>query len=162
MLSMMHQTGGILDHWNPELEKIDRNMRLMQASPGAVCAGVKAGYYHLIRLRDPAEGTFMWVQPLMGPSGEFVEPNSTMLNALREADLQNARVVADRRRADERRAREQEHDAEAALDARLEEGMARYKAATRTQILTSLDVPYSQNNSSTAKRARGEKSKAKA
>lgn len=161
VLSMMHTEGGILDYWNVELAKIDKNLRLMQAGPLASAAGVKAGYYHLVRLRDPAEATFMMVQPLHDMQGNFVEPTSQMLDILRAADLQSERVIRDRMAHDERvaasKARALENEHEAAVD----HGVEVYKSQTRTQVLMSPDVPYSQNNSATSRRARGEASKAK-
>lgn len=161
VLSMMHATGGVLDHWNTELRKIDRNLRLMQATENAAAPGVMAGFYHLVRLRDTMEGTFMWVQPLRGPNGEFIEPTSMMLDALRGSDLQNASAVYDRKRADERNQasilRQRENDE----DDRIREGIEHFKAVTRTQVLMSSDVPWSQNNSANARRARGEAAKAK-
>lgn len=159
VLSMMHATGGVLDHWNPELRKIDPQLRLMQAMPGAVAPGVVAGYYHLVRLRDPARSTFMWVQPLMGPNGEFVEPTSGMLEGLRASDLQNARAVYDRHRQDEQAAKSAERSKLRDDEDRIDEGVERLNAATRTQILVSPDVRWSQNNSSAARRDRGERGK---
>ncbi len=157
MLSQMQDTGGIMDHWNPELEKIDRNLRLMHASEHADVAGVIPGFYHLIRLRDPAENTFMMVQPLRGPDDEFVEPSSAMLDGLRACDLQNDRVLADIRKQNARATASKER-AQAAEDvSRLEEGMERYKAVSRTHVLMSPDVPWTQTNSPTARRARGDK-----
>lgn len=161
VLSMMHATGGVLDHWNRELRKIDRNMRLMQATPQANAPGVLPGFYHLVRLRDNVEGTFMWVQPLRGPNGEFIEPTIAMLDALRASDLQNARAVYDRHRADERRERERENALIRADEDRIDEGVERLHAATRTQILTSTDVPWTQNNSPASRRDRGERAKTK-
>lgn len=159
VLSQMHATGGILDHWNKELKDIDRNLRLMQATPGAHAPGVKPGFYHLVRLRDNAEGTFMWVNPIAGPNGEFIEPSQAMLDGLRMSDLQNAAAVYARRRADEQAARSRVNDEQREDEDRLQEGIERLKAATRTQILTSTDVPWSQNNSAAARRDRGQRSK---
>ena len=154
VLSMMHTVGGILDHWNPELQKIDRNLRLMQASEKAVCAGVKPGYYHLVRLRDSAEGTFMWVQPLQGPQGQFIEPNSVMLDALRMCDLQNERAVAERRHRAEAEAASIERAAAAMAQARVEEGVERHKAATRTQIRMNPGEGWAQNSAGTKRPTR--------
>lgn len=159
VLSLMKTTGGVIDYWNPVLKAIDRNLRLMQASfmsPSDI-PGVRAGFYHLVRLRDPALATFMWVNPIQGPHGEFIEPNSAMLDVLRASDLQNPAAVRDRlardRRDEASKARAQQREDEDRLD----EGVARWQAATRTQILTSRDVPWSQNNSATARRDRGER-----
>lgn len=159
VLGQMHATGGVMDHWNPELQKIDRNLFLMQASEHADVAGVIPGFYHLIRLRDSAENTFMMVQPLRGPNDEFVEPSSAMLDALRACDLQNDRVLADIRKQNARTTASAERAKANDDEDRLAEGMERFKAVTRTQVLMSPDVPWSQNNSANARRARGDKSK---
>lgn len=156
VLSMMHQTGGILDYWNVELQKIDRNLRLMQATEAAAAPGVRAGYYHLVRLRDPVEGTFMMVTPLTGPNDEFVEPTSQMLDVLRMADLQSDRIIHERIEATRREERAQEREREREREERIEEGVERYKAATRTQILTSPDVPYAQNAAGAKRPTRGQ------
>ncbi len=161
VLSQMHATGGVLDHWNAELKQIDRNLRLMQATDRAHAPGVKPGYYHLVRLRDSVEGTFMWVNPIAGPNGEFIEPTQAMLEGLRMSDLQNASAVYARRRADEQAAASAANDERREDADRLQEGIERLKAATRTQILTSRDVAYSQNNSPAARRARAEARKSK-
>ena len=140
VLSMMHQTGGILDYWNEELKKIDRNLRLMQAMPLASAAGVKAGYYHLVRLRDPVEGTFMMVQPLHDAEGNFVEPTSEMLNVLRWADLQSDQVVRARQENDRRAAEAAERAQRNDDEARLDQGVEVYKHLVNTQISVSKDV----------------------
>ncbi len=155
VLSQMQDTGGIMDHWNPELKKIDRNLRLMHASEHADVAGVIPGFYHLIRLRDPAENTFMMVQPLRGPDDEFIEPSSAMLQGLRACDLQNDRVLADIRKQNARatasaeRAKANEHEERQA------EGIERFKAVSRTQVLMSPDVPWAQNHAGTKRPTRG-------
>lgn len=155
VLAVMHQEGGILDYWNRELEKIDRNLRLMQAQEGAHVAGVIPGFYHLVRLREG--DTFLMVMPLRNPvNGGFLEPSDAMLRGLRACDLQNHRAVADRRKADEAAERAKER-ASARQDEELrDEAVERWDAATRTQISMNRDTPWSQNNSPAARRARGE------
>lgn len=140
VLSMMHQTGGILDYWNEELKKIDRNLRLMQAMPLASAPGVKAGYYHLVRFRDPVEGTFMMVQPLHDAEGNFVEPTSGMLDMLKWADLQSDQIVRARQENDRRAAESAERAQRNADEARLDQGVELYKSLTNTQISVSKDV----------------------
>jgi hypothetical protein len=155
VLSMMHQAGGILNVWNDALRDIDRNLRLMQATEGAHAPGVLPGFYHLVRLRDPAEGTFMWVQPLAGPDGEFVTPTDQMLQDLRARDLQNPAAVADRRRADmiaasskaRSRANEDEDRVHYAVDL--------FKARTRTQVSMNRQTPWAQNHAGTRRPTRG-------
>lgn len=153
VLSMMHETGGILDYWNTELKKIDPMLRLMQATPLASAPGVKAGYYHLVRLRDSSEGTFMWVQPLHDMRGNFVEPTSQMLDALRWADLQSDRVISARQENDRREAASRERQSQREHDERVDEGVERFKAATRAHV-SMTDTPWSAKNTGTAKRGR--------
>lgn len=160
VLSSMHTVGGVLDHWNRELKQIDPNLRLMQAHDRAECAGVIAGYYHLVRLRDPGRDEMLMVVPLRGPNNEFVELTGDMLEALRLCDLQNDQALEAKRNA---LAREEASAARATAneeEERLEEGIERFKAASRTQILTSPDVPWTQNNSPASRRDRGERKRA--
>ena len=160
VLAAMHQEGGILDHWNTVLKDIDPNLRLMQAGERVNVAGVLAGFYHLVRLRDPAKQEMLYVCPLRDPvTGGFVEPTDQMLDALRLCDLQNEQA---QRAREEATLREQA----AALRAqqreeacRIEEGVERFLAASRTQVLMSRDVAWSQNNSAAARRDRGARNK---
>lgn len=152
--------GTVQDHWNVELKKIDPNLRLVRAYDNATdVAGVMAGFYHLVRLRDPMTPGMLLIVPLRGPSGEFIEPSSGMLDGLRACDLQNERVNRARQADAERTAASIERAAAREEEERIDEGVERYNAAFRTQILTSLDVPYSQTNSATARRDRGQRAK---
>lgn len=156
-LSCMHDSGGILDHWNAELRLVDPNLRLMQASEHADVMGVLPGFYHLVRLRDTDRNDMLMVQPLRGPNDEFIEPSSQMLEALRACDLQNEQV---RRERDAATLREEAARLRAIAreeECRRDEGVERFLAASRTQVLMSRDVPWSQNNSAAARRARGQK-----
>jgi hypothetical protein len=154
VLSMMHQEGGIIDHWNPVLAKIDPKLRLMQATALAEEAGVLPGYYHLVRLN---EGAPMWVQALTGPSGEFIEPTDAMLRGLRAADLQNPTVVRDRQRTDEVAARRKKRDEANEDEDRVQDTIEHWDAVSRTQIPMSPEIAWTQNWSATARRARAEK-----
>lgn len=160
VLSSMHTVGGILDHWNRELKQIDRNLRLMQAHERAECAGVIPGYYHLVRLREPSRDEMLLVVPLRGPNNEFVELTGDMLEALRLCDLQNDQALEAQRVAIARQEASAARAAENEEEERLDEGVERFKAASRTQILTSSDVPWSQNWSPAARRDRGERKRA--
>lgn len=160
VLSCMHMTGPVQDHWNPELQKIDPNMRLAQAYDRAECVGVMPGFWHFMRLRNPARHEMLMIVPLRNPvDNGFIEPSSAMLEALRMCDLQNDRAVEARIINDRRAAASAERAKENEVEERRDEGRERYLAASRTQILTSTDVPWSQNNSPAARRDRGERSK---
>lgn len=150
--AMLRWTGPVIDHWNPELQRIDRDLRLTQAYENAVAPGVLGGYYHLVRLNEAAP---MWVQPLMGPHREFIEPSSAMLTALRMCDLQNPRAVADRHREDELAAKRRERDQANEAEARQGEIYERYLAGTRTQVLMSRDVRWAQNAAGAKRPTRG-------
>ena len=139
----MHWEGGILDHWNPELSKLDPFLCLAQAGPGARVAGVMPGCYHLVRRRDPATATFMMLAPLH-VDGKFVEPSDAMLRGLRAADLQNPRAVHDRMERDRLAARAEANSEKRDDEDRVEEMIGRYDAITRTQVSMS-DTPWSQN-----------------
>lgn len=141
VLSMLHMEGGILDEWNKELVRMDPHLRLAQASPQAETP-LAAGFYHLVRLNPGAPIT---VQPITGPSGEFVEPGSQLLDRLREMDLQNVAARVDRlkreRYEEHMQARERERDDER----RRAEVEERWAAATRAQVSMNRDTPWHQN-----------------
>lgn len=155
----MHTEGGILDHWNAALKDIDPNLRLMQAFDRAECMGVLPGFYHLVRLRDPAKPEHLLVVPLRGPNNEFVEPSSGMLEALRAADMQNEAVMRDREAAALREEAARLRAIQREEECRVDEGVERFLAASRTQVLLSPDVRWSQNNSPAARRERGQRNK---
>lgn len=159
VLAAMHQVGGVLDHWNRELKQIDPNLRLMQAGERVSVAGVIAGYYHLVRLREPGRDEMLMVVPLRGPNGEFVELTGDMLEALRLCDLQNDQALEAQRTAiasQERSAARADANEE---EERRAEGIERWKAASRTQVLMTPEIPWTQNNSPASRRSRGERKK---
>lgn len=157
VLACMHREGGILDHWNRELEPIDPLLRLMQANVSARATGVVPGFYHLVRLRDPARASFMMVAPLMGPRGEFAEPSDAMLRGLRAADLQNQRAVADRARRDAEAERDRAGDERRDDDDRRAEISQRLDAIMRTQVSMNRDTPWAQNAAGTKRPTRGKR-----
>lgn len=149
---MMRWGGPVIDHWNPELARIDPLLRLALASENASAAGVRPGFYHLVRLNENAP---MWVQPITGPNREFMEPSSAMLDALRMCDLQNTQVVIARQREDELAAKRREREQQAESDDRAREMFERLKAVSRTQILMSPDVRWAQNVTGQRRPTRG-------
>jgi hypothetical protein len=153
----MEWTGGILDHWTPELQNIDPLLCLAQAKVSARVEGVIPGLYHLIRRRDPSQPSFMMVAPLMGPDGQFVEPTDAMLRALRAADLQNPRAVADRLERDRLAERDrQTNDRNDDADRRAEVSQ-RLDAIIRTQVNMSDDIPWAQNHAGSRRPTKGKR-----
>ncbi len=153
VLSMMWQEGGILDHWNRELKLIDPFLRLMQAMPMAYTPGVRPGYYHLVRLRDEAVSSMLWVQPLTGPAGEFVEPTSQMLDILRSHDLQSVAAARARHEADQRAEESKLRAEQRDKEDRIDEMTERFKAATRAHV-SMTDVNWTQAANPTARRGK--------
>jgi hypothetical protein len=131
---------------NRVVAALDPDAAVLRAKP-TVRTGfpLKPGYWHFIR-RNP--GAPMTVQPIEGPSGEYVDPTPSVLERmLRERDLQNPQV----RRAMERR----EQERKALLEAEKQqmrdeidtEVTERVLAATRTQVSLNRDSAWSQNAS---------------
>jgi hypothetical protein len=118
--------------FNPELKHIDEHLELVwwpahnPPSPGFI-----AGRYHLVRHNPNASGS---VEPLIGPNGEFREPDSSLFEWLRASDMWNAQANRERRRVMQaakdaearRRQRENEDHAEELRD--------RVNAATRASV----------------------------
>lgn len=127
--------------WNPELQKIDPYLRLAKAHETADMAGLRPGFYHLVRLNP---GAPPWVQPLTGPDGSFAEPTLRMLEELRASDLQSARAnrERDRRRREAELAEESRKQRE--KEARIDELAERWRAARETQVSMDRSVPWTQ------------------
>ena len=140
--NMFRFTDPVCAAWNPVLFEIDPLLKLGKALDGAFAPGVLPGFYHLVRMIPDAP---WWVQPLTGPSGEFAEPTSAMLDMLRANDLQNARARMDRELAQERARREQEAQVERDREERHQEIEERVAALTRTQVSMNPDAPWGQN-----------------
>jgi hypothetical protein len=150
LMEMLHETP-ITPHWDRELAKIDHLLRLRKAKEHAHLLGVRPGFYHLIRLNE--EGP-PWVQ-VIEYEDQYVEPTSDLLEALRACDLQNDRVVRDRVAHDELADRRKARADELERERRIEEARERVAAMTRTQVLTSSDVPWAQNSAGRNRPTRG-------
>lgn len=133
--------GHILSKWNKELRKIDPLLRLGRARDKAHAPGVVPGFYHLVRFNP---GAPPWVQALHN-NGQFVEPSSRMLEMLKASDLQNARAVYDRKRADEEAARAEEKAKQVDHEERVDDAVELVKANTQVRISMNKDTPWSQN-----------------
>lgn len=114
----------ICDYWDAELQKIDPKLTIIQAQDNAEAVGLRPGYWHIIRDCTPGPPSIL---PLIGPEGEFVEPNSSILDMLREGDLQNERAMEARRKQDEESARRRVRDRERAHEDRVGEMMERWE-----------------------------------
>jgi hypothetical protein len=141
-LNMFDMFGPHYDKWNRELKKLDPFLRLGKAKEKASAVGVVPGYYHLIRINP---GAPLWTMPLHDSQGRFVEPTSRMLDQLRENDMQNMRVVRDRRKAIEDKERAGEKAKQDRRDYLNEKAEEHYAARFKTRVSMNRDTPWSQN-----------------
>lgn len=143
LLEMVHRKG-VMDDFNRDLKRIDSYLELIWAPGNARAPGLIPNRYHVLRHNPGAPPTLL---PIVGPDGEYVEPNSGVFDLLREQDMWSSEASYDRKRR-ERAAEDTEKRRKAREDEqRREELEERWKAATRTQVLLSPDVRWSQNAS---------------
>jgi hypothetical protein len=132
--------------WNPLLKAVDPLLKMGRARPKAYWPGwpVIPNYYHLLRENPTAPWS---VKPITAPDGKsFKEPDSALLDKLRETDLQNPRIFGALLAQQELQEKEREREERERDEERQGEIWDRFLAATRTQVLTSPDVPWSQNH----------------
>lgn len=151
---------GQLDWWNRELKLIDQRLEMVWFDEGVDIVGVVPNRYHVIRWNDaPAPPSLI---PVVGPEGEFVEPNSALFDKLRAGDMWNGEARREQekrqRRAEDARNRQMAREAEE----RQAEILERWIAATRTQVSMSSDTPWTQNMSPASRRERARKQAKKA
>jgi hypothetical protein len=130
--------------WEPELKRLDPYLRLGRARPMAYEPGftVRPGFYHWVRDNPTAA---MTVSVIDGPDGEFVEPDSGLLAALKRNDLQNPevyRAVIGQRAV---REAEEERERELELERANSEVLELYLAKTRAQVSMNTGSPWTQN-----------------
>lgn len=117
--------------------------------------GARPGRYNIVRQVPGAPLSFI---PIVGPSGEYVEPTSRVFELLRQMDWWNEDVKRDRNAREDRLedARRKTQDAE--RERLNTEVYERYVAGTRTQVSMNPDVPWAQNAAG-FNRIKGEKRK---
>lgn len=137
MLQMKHT----MDEFNKQLQEIDPYLQLVKAEE-TVAAGnpLKPGYWHVVRHNPGAPPSVMTIE---GENGEYIEPTSRVFELLQKNDMWNSNSLKEenrkRRALQEAENRQRERDREA----RQEEMLERYLAATRTQV--SMIPGWSQN-----------------
>lgn len=147
-----------LEWFNRELRRIDRLLEMVFIPPGADTTGTQCrpGFYHVIRRNENAPITVMVVH---GEHGEFVEPTSRIFDRLRQGDLWNESSVRARENAERRAAEAADRERAREREARQDELVERVKAATRTQVSMNPDTPWSQNAAAAARRDQGQRRK---
>ena len=133
---------GIVSSFNRELREIDPHLQMVWFDDGVELEGVMPGRYHLLR---DAPGVPPTLEPLCGPNGEFMEPNSGLFNWLRESDMWNAEARRDQERRREEARRSAERVRAREREEIREELMDRYNAHFRTSVSMNRDAAWTQN-----------------
>lgn len=141
-LMQMVYVKGVMDDFNKELRAIDPYLELVLAREKVLAGSpLRPGYWHIIRHNPTAPPTVMTLE---GEHGEYVEPNSEMFRKLSEDnDMWNPASMARRRKREEALEQAKERRKNREREARQEELLERYAAATRTQV--SMLPGWSQN-----------------
>lgn len=119
----LHRT---LEEWNRLLGEIDERLMLVKADENSHHPALKAGYYHVIRDNGHAPPSVIVHE---GPDGEFLEPNSSLLERLRAGDMWSDRSLKELERKKRKLQRAAEKRREREKEDRIEEVLDRAKAA---------------------------------
>lgn len=134
-----------IERWDKILREIDPNLTLIKAKDWVKTGtSLRPGYWHLIRDNsDTGAPPTVWV--IEGENGEYVEPNSRILDKLRQNDLQDSRHRRRLREQEERIRQAQEREREREREERQQEMYEKWLAGNRVQISMNRDAPWSQN-----------------
>jgi hypothetical protein len=130
-------------YWNRLLKEIDEQLSLVwvhEESPPY--PGIQPGRWHIKR-RVP--GSVDIYIPITGPSGEYMEPHSGILEELQRRDLWGREGLHAIRKQQARQALERERNRERQLEEINQEFRERVAAYTRPSILFSGDVRWRNN-----------------
>jgi hypothetical protein len=115
-----------LAYWNERLKRIDPALQLVRASSNATMPGLRPGYYHVVRDNGASPPTIIVHE---GEDGEWLEPNSFMLERLEKGDVWNTRAVRESEKITKAAAREAEAERVLEREDRKEELKSRIKHA---------------------------------
>lgn len=132
----------VCEEFTRELKLIDPHLELVWWPENGGAPGFMPGRYHIVRHNPDASGS---VEPVVGPAGEYREPDSSLFDLLRRSDMWNDRAMHDRKRMMQRALDAEAKRKAAELEEIREEARERWAAATETRVSMSRDVPWSQN-----------------
>jgi hypothetical protein len=157
MERMLDRTRGILREFTRDLKAMDPDLELVFFDPDASGPGIVPGRYHVLR-KDRFDGPPTLI-PIVGPNGEFAEPDSGLFDYLRKIDLWNTAAARDRERAHDEARKAAERAREREQEERHEELVERWKAATETRVSMNDASPWSQNRTPAGRRDAGSRKK---
>lgn len=130
-----------MDYFNKQLQEIDPYLQLVKAEE-KVSAGtpLRPGFWHVIRHNPGAPPSVMTIE---GEEGEYIEPNSRIFTLLQKNDMWNSNSLKEENRKRRLLQEAEDRQKEREREARQQEMLERYKAATRTQV--SMIPGWSQN-----------------
>lgn len=114
-----------------DLKQIDDHLEIVKAKDQTTVVGLKAGYWHIIRMNPghPAD-----VLVLEHPDGSYREPDSSLFDFVMESDLYNDRARKAHRKRQEEARRASERRRERESQDRIDEIGRRVKSRNSTQI----------------------------
>src|SRR5688572_18024936 len=129
--AMLESGSAVTEEWNRVLYQIDPDLRLVRAKENADHPGLTPGLYDVLRRNPLGAPTLCSVS---GPNGEFNDPDSSLLDALRRMDLWNGRAQRDQARANEELDRQKARQKEREREERQDEIAERWKAASNPGV----------------------------
>jgi hypothetical protein len=139
------ETQSKIEYWDRVLREIDPNLHLLKAKDW-VRTGVslRPCYWHLIR-DNSDKGAPPTVMILEGENGEYIEPNSGMLDKLKRNDMQRPGFMRELREQEEKIRIAQEKEREKEREERQQEMYERWLAGTRVGVSMNRSTPWTQN-----------------
>lgn len=132
-LNGLAQLTGICREWTPVLKEIDPYLEMVWVPENARAAGLTPGRFTVLRHNPGAPPSII---PVEGPDGEFVIPNSGLLDVLRKADLWSSQAVKERKRKERELEDAKKRQEDREREERIEEFTDRWKALEPSVSMT--------------------------
>lgn len=151
-LDLVCTTDRTCDEWDRELRRLDPYLKMRKAPDRPVLGmPLHAGCYHLIRDNPGAPPS---VTPILSDEGGFRMPPGSLLEKLKSLDLQDGRVVQERRLFVEMEAKRQEKEKLDRREERQAHALDRWRAVSQASVSMNRDTPWAQNFEGTKKNGR--------
>jgi hypothetical protein len=134
-----------LPEWDRELKKIDDRLSVRRARvPVRTGSALRPGYWHLIRDNSDKNAPVS-VTTIQGPEGEYIEPNSSLLEMVRRNDLWRPGAIREREEYAAKLEAEEEKRKEEELEEVTQEAIERFQAGNRAFVSMDRSVPWTQS-----------------